>query len=227
MKIRIVVADDNEALRKSLRDLFGTTDDIEVVAMAADGYQALELARAMNPDLVVMDVSMPDLNGVEATRRISSELPAVKVLCFSMHGDQRFVGAALEAGASGYLLKDYAVEDLVQAIRAVAAGETYLCPPIAGTVVEAYKAARGNADPSAYSLLTAREREVLQLVAEGWTSREIAAKLFVSERTVATHRRHLAEKLGIGSVAGLTKYAIRHGLTTVERDRRDAPPPKG
>ena len=215
MSIRVLLADDHEIMLNGLRSLLEQEADMVVVGEAKDGREAVAAAREKAPQVVVMDLSMPGMNGIEATRRIAAEQPAVKVLCFSMHGDQGFVGAALEAGAAGYLLKDYAVDDLVQAIRAVAAGETYLCPQIAGTVVEAYKAARGkNTGPSAYSLLTAREREVLQLIAEGHTNGRIAERLGLSVKTVGTHRERLMAKLDIHTVAGLTKYAVREGLTS-------------
>ncbi len=214
MSIRVLLADDHEIMLNGLRSLLEQEADMVVVGEAKDGREAVAAAREKAPQVVVMDLSMPGMNGIEATRRIAAEQPAVKVLCFSMHGDQGFVGAALEAGAAGYLLKDYAVDDLVQAIRAVAAGETYLCPQIAGTVVEAYRAARGNAGPSAYSLLTAREREVLQLIAEGHTNGRIAERLGLSVKTVGTHRERLMAKLDIHTVAELTKYAVREGLTS-------------
>ena len=214
MSIRVLLVDDHEIMLNGLRSLLGQQQGMEVVGEAKDGRQAVESARELSPHVVVMDLSMPGMNGIEATRRISAELPAVKVLCFSMHGDQRFVGAALEAGAAGYLLKERALEDLVQGIRTVVAGETYLCPRVASAVVEAYKSTRARADDSAYSLLTAREREILQLIAEGNTNAKIAEILGLSVKTIGTHRERLMAKLDIHTVAELTKYAIREGLTS-------------
>ena len=214
MSIRVLLVDDHEIMLNGLRSLLGQQQGMEVVGEAKDGRQAVESARQLSPHVVVMDLSMPGMNGIEATRRISAELPAVKVLCFSMHGDQRFVGAALEAGAAGYLLKERALEDLVRGIRTVVAGDTYLCPRIAGAVVEAYKSTRARADASAYSLLTAREREILQLIAEGNTNVKIAEILGLSVKTIGTHRERLMAKLDIHTVAELTKYAIREGLTS-------------
>lgn len=214
MSIRVLLVDDHEIMLNGLRSLLGQQEGMEVVGEAKDGREAVESARQLSPHVVVMDLSMPGMNGIEATRRISAELPAVKVLCFSMHGDQRFVGAALEAGAAGYLLKERALEDLVRGIRTVVAGETYLCPRIASAVVEAYKSTRARADASAYSLLTAREREILQLIAEGNTNAKIAEILGLSVKTIGTHRERMMAKLDIHTVAELTKYAIREGLTS-------------
>jgi DNA-binding NarL/FixJ family response regulator len=152
------------------------------------------------------------MNGIEATHRLHSEQPAIKVLCLSMHAEARFVRAALDAGATGYLLKDSAYEELVRAIRAVVAGHVYLSPTIAGIVLEDFKASRSGSASTLFSILTEREREVLQLLAEGSATKEIAERLHISLKTVSTHREHIMEKLGIHSVAGLTKYAIREGL---------------
>jgi len=189
--------------------------DIEVVGEADDGLGALKLAVSDAPDLIVMDVSMHGMNGIEATRRIRERWPDIRVLCLSMHGDRRFVSRVLEAGASGYLLKDCSLDDLAGAIRTVVAGRTYLSPAITGTVVADYVTRLGAGDlPNA--LLTGREREVLQLLAEGCRTAEIATRLHVSPKTVGTHRAHIMKKLGIDNLAGLTKYAIREGLTSTE-----------
>ena len=215
MKTRILLADDHELFTEGLRSLLNAQPDMEVIGEARDGRAAVEQAAAMTPDVVVMDLSMPGLNGIEATRRITADCPGVKVLCLSMHDESRFVEGALDAGASGYLLKDCALEELGRAIHTVIADQVYLSPGIAGTVVEAYKnGASKRADSSVFSLLTEREREVLQLLAEGLPTREIAERLHVSAKTIGTHREHLMAKLDIHSVAGLTKYAIRENLTS-------------
>ena len=216
MSIGILLADDHQLFLDGLHALLAQQPGMEVVAEARDGQEAVRAALKHRPDVVVMDISMPGMNGIEATRQITKRLPEVKVLSLSMHADKRFVLAVLEAGASGYLLKESALEELVRAIRAVEAGQTYLSPAIAGFVVEAYKAAHPKTASSMFSLLTAREREVLQLIAEGRSTKEIAELLCVSVKTVSTHREHLMKKLNLYSIAGLTKYAIREGLTSTE-----------
>jgi len=217
MAIRILLADDHQIVRGGFRSLLQQQRDLEVVGEAGDGRAALELARRLKPDMIVMDVAMPDLNGVDATRQILRELPNVKVLALSMHPSRRVVTDMLRAGACGYLVKTCALEELVQAVRAVDAGKTYLSPEIAGGVVEEYvhRVAAGASGPSP-AALSQREREVLQLVAEGKTTRQIAAALHVTVKTVETHRHNIMEKLKVHSVAELTKYAIREGLTPLE-----------
>jgi DNA-binding NarL/FixJ family response regulator len=216
MKTRIILADDHRIMREGLASLLESQADMEVVQHASDGLQAVSLSREMNPDLVVMDITMPGMNGIEATRHISNDVPRVKVICLSVHGDTGFVSAVLDAGASGYLLKDCAFEDLVSAIRTVIDNQIYLSPEIASILVEDYKARRCESVPSAFSKLTEREREIAQLLAEGHTSKEIAKRLHLSVKTVGTHREHLMAKLNLSSLAALTKYAIREGLTSVE-----------
>ncbi|MEE8583468.1 MAG: response regulator transcription factor [Acidobacteriota bacterium] len=214
MSIRILLVDDHEVFLDGLRALLDRQPDMEVVGDAKGGRRAVRLARQTLPQVVVMDASMPGLNGFEATRQIVAEVPEVKVLCLSMHSEERFVLAMLDAGASGYLLKECALEELVRAVRSVAANQVYLSPGIAGIVVEACRAGQHQDRASAFSLLTAREREVLQLIAEGHATKEIAAQLYLSVKTIGTHREHLMDKLKIHSVAGLTKYAIRQELTS-------------
>ena len=215
MSIRILLADDHQILRQGLRTLLEKQPDIEVVAEAEEGRKAVQLARELSPDVVIMDIAMPDLNGIEATRQIITEIPGVKVVALSMHSDRRFVARMLKAGASGYLLKDCAFEELVRAVRTVAVGRIYLSPGIVDVVIEDYlRRLQENDFP--FSLLTPREREVFQLLAEGKTKRQIASRLHVSVRTVDSHRQHIMSKLGIRSVAELTKYAIRAGLTSLE-----------
>ena len=196
MDMRVLLADDHRIVRSGLRRLLDAEPDIEVVAEASDGREAVELATQQSVDVVVMDLAMPNLNGVEATRQILAQSPATKVIALSMHSDRRFVARALQAGASGYLLKDCAAEDLVSAIRAVAAGRTYFSPQISEVVVEDYVSGLAEDDSSAWAVLTPRQREVLQLLAEGKSTREIAAELYVSPKTVETHRHHIMRKLG-------------------------------
>ncbi len=218
MSLRVLLADDHRIVREGLAALIGREPDIEVVGTASDGREAVRLAREAAPDVVLMDVAMPGMSGVEATRQIVAELPAVRVLCLSMHVERKFVSAVLEAGAAGYLLKDCAHEELVEAIRQVTAGRAYLSPSVAATVVDDYAARlSGETAPDA-SPLSGREREVLQLLAEGRSTREVAERLHLSPKTVGSHRERIMRKLGIDSIAGLTKYAIRHGLTTADRN---------
>jgi DNA-binding NarL/FixJ family response regulator len=174
---------------------------------------AVQLAKKLQPDVVIADIGLPDLNGVEATRQICAQVPYSKVLALSMHTDTRFILGVLEAGASGYLLKDAAFEELSGAIKAVLKGQIYLSPSIAGLVVSQFIGRAGAKPKSELANLSKREREVLQLVAEGKSTREIAAALYISGKTVETHRQQIMDKLGIYSVAELTKYAIREGVT--------------
>jgi DNA-binding NarL/FixJ family response regulator len=214
-KNRILIADDHRITRQGLRSLLEKENDMEVVAEASDGRTAVELTREMKPDVVIMDVSMPDLNGIEATRQIIDRYRGVKVIALSMHSDTLFVTEMLKSGVSGYLLKDCAFEELAAAIRSVMAGKTYLSPSISGVVVNGYlnRIADTAVSPSG---LTDREKEVLQMIAEGKSTKQIALKLYISVKTVETHRRQIMNKLNIFSVAELTKYAIRKGLTTIE-----------
>jgi DNA-binding NarL/FixJ family response regulator len=175
------------------------------------------LATEVKPDLVVMDVNMPDLNGIEATRQLMKELPGVKVIALSMYSDKRFVAGMLKAGAAGYILKSGAFDELSTALETVIAGETYLSPKVAGILVEDYISYLAEEKLAPTEVLTAREREILQLLAEGKSAKKIASKLHVSEKTVHTHRQNIMEKLDIHSVAELTKYAIRKGITSVEQ----------
>ncbi|MBA7662460.1 Transcriptional regulatory protein DegU [subsurface metagenome] len=215
MTIKILLADDHRIMRDGLSALLKNEPDIEVVAEAENGREAVEMSRKLKPNVVVMDMSMSGLNGVEATRQILALDDNVKVLVLSMHADKRFVMGALSAGASGYVLKDCAFEELVRAIHTVAMNQTYLSPSIAGIVVESYR--RSQTSPTqSFPVLTPREREVLQLVTEGASAKKIASILNVSMKTVETHRQHVMEKLNAHSVAELTKYAIREGLTSLD-----------
>lgn len=217
MTIRVVLADDHRVVREGLRRLLEREEDVVVVGTVDDGQHAVEIAAEVAPDIVVMDVSMPGMNGIEATRRITGGGSGTKVLCLSMHAERQMVLEALRAGASGYLLKESSGVELVCALRTLAEGRKYISPAIAGIVVEALTSdARGGAG-SPGEALTSREREVLQLLAEGHSTKQIAIRLNVSAKTVSSHREHVMHKLDIESIAGLTKYAIRHGLTTVDR----------
>jgi two-component system response regulator NreC len=217
MAIRVLVADDHNIMLAGLRSLLEKQENLEVVGEADNGRKALQMALEKKPDVVVMDVSMPDLNGIEATVQITERLPTTRVIALSMHSDKRFVLGMLRAGAAGYLLKDCASQELANAITQVAAGKKYLSPEITGVVIDDFLQG-GNADnvDTVTAVLSAREREVLQLIAEGWSTKQIASHLYVSIKTIETHRRQIMKKLDLHTVADLTKYAIREGLTSVE-----------
>ena len=216
MTIRVLIADDHTIMRAGLRSLLEKEDQIEVVAEAENGRKAVQLAVTHKPDVVVMDVSMPDLNGIEATSQVLESLPEAKVIALSMHSDKRFVMGMLRAGAFGYLLKDCASRELANAIVSVASNKKYLSPDIAGVVIEDSLYGGRTEGETVSSMLSAREREVLQLIAEGWSTKQIAAHLYVSVKTIETHRRQIMKKLDLHNIADLTKYAIREGLTSVE-----------
>jgi two-component system response regulator NreC len=214
--IRIILADDHRIVRQGLRILLEAEPDMEVIGEADNGRKVLKLAQELIPDVIIMDLSMPELNGIEATRQILSGAPEVKVVALSMHSDSLFVLNMIKAGASGYLLKDCALEELVKAIRTVVSHKTYLSPGVSDIVIRDFVTGWQTTNDSAFSVLSAREREVLQLMAEGRTTNQIADGLCVSVKTVEAHRKQVMTKLGIRSVAELTKYAIRQGLTSLE-----------
>jgi two-component system response regulator NreC len=214
MTIKILIADDHQIMREGLRTMLEKEHDIKVVGEAEDGRMTHRLAQELIPDVIIMDVAMPDLNGIEATRQIIADLPGVKIIALSMHDDRRFVLNMLKAGAAGYMLKDCAFKDLAKAIRVVMSNKTYLSDEIADIVVKDYLASSTPAGSSVFQLLSPREREVLQLLAEGKTSAQIGESLHISVKTVETHRQQIMVKLKIKSVAELTKYAIREGLTS-------------
>jgi len=216
MSIKILLADDHRIMREGLRSLIENEPDMEVVAEAADGRTTVRLAEEVSPDVAVIDITMPELNGIEASSQIAARAPHIKVLALSMHSDEHFVTGMLRAGASGYLLKDCAAEELCRAIRSLVANETHLSPKVASIVIEDYRRGLSEARPARGKQLTSREREVLQLVTEGETSKKIAARLCVSVKTVDAHRQQIMDKLDIRSVAGLTKYAIRKGITSIQ-----------
>jgi DNA-binding NarL/FixJ family response regulator len=212
---KVLIVDDHAMMRQGLSSMLEDYDQVEVVAEAADGRQALRQARLHQPDIVLMDVGMPNLNGFDATRQIMRAVPHARVIALSMYDDSQFVGRMLGAGAAGYLLKDGAFEEVIEAIETIRAGRLYLGQGITHVVV---------GDPLRVKLpgaqtslpLSQREREVLQLLAEGRTTKQIAAALFISVKTVETHRQRIMDKLDIRSIAELTKYAIREGLTNVQ-----------
>ena len=213
MNIKILLADDHKIVCEGLRTLIEKKPGMEVVGEVENGRMAVRLAQELSPDIVIMDVAMPDLNGIEATRQVLNNGPKVKVIALSMHSDRRFVVQMLKAGASGYLLKDCAFEELTNAIRAVVANRTYLSPKIADTIVKDYTRLFPKTEFSVFSILTPRQRQVLQLLSEGKTTCQIASHLQVSVKTVETYRQQIMEKVDIHSIAELTKYAIREGLT--------------
>lgn len=212
-RLRVLLADDHTLVRAGLRSLMERMDDVEVVAEAANGEEAVALAGLHRPDLVLMDITMPGTGGLEATLRLKQAYPGIKVIILSMHSSEEYVLQALRAGASGYLLKDAATLELGLALQAVGRGETYLSPPISRQVVEGYVRRVGQ-HGDALSVLTARQREILQLIAEGCGTRDIAARLGLSVKTVESHRAQLMERLDIHDVAGLVRFAVRHGLVS-------------
>lgn len=215
MAIRVLLADDHALMREGLRAILARDRDVEVLGEAASGLEAVELCRECRPDVVIMDVAMNDLNGVEATRRIRERDPGVRIVALSSHSDSRFIAEMLRAGASAYVLKENAYAELRRALDAVRRGSTYLCPGAAGTaarIISESDAAGG----SPWHVLGNREREVLQLIAEGHSSPEIAERLHIAPNTVETHRRNIMRKLKLHNVVELARYAIREGLSRVD-----------
>jgi DNA-binding NarL/FixJ family response regulator len=225
MTIRVILADDHRMVREGLRSLLATEDDLDVVGQAADGLTAVRLARELRPDVVVMDLSMPGLNGIEAIRRIRAESADVKVLCLSVHDESRMVMGVLDAGAQGYVLKESSFQELAQAIRKVMGNGVHLSENLVGVVVDEARV-RGTR-PAAHpqTTLTPREREMVQLLSEGHTTQQIADRLHVSAKTVATHRENILHKLHIRSIAELTRYALREGLSALDAPCRSVPRP--
>lgn len=216
MSIKVLIADDHAIVRHGLMRSIQQQEDMEVVGQASDGHSAVELVRELMPNVVLMDVSMPALNGIEATRAILRDSPSTRVIALSMHSAKRYVREMFRAGASGYLLKDCEFDELVQTIRLISEGQTYISPSISRIVVENYTNSMSDDKESAFSILTQREREVLQLMAEGNSTKQIAMRLFISPKTVEAHRLRIMNKLDIDNVALLTKYAIQEGLTPAE-----------
>jgi len=218
MTVRVILADDHKIMREGIHALLEHEPGIEVIGEAEGGESAVRLALEHRPDVVIMDVTMPDMSGIEATRRILADLPEIKIIALSMHSDRRFVREMLAAGAAGYLLKDAAYEELKSALHAVSHNQTYLSPVLdeAAQEQDALVPAEPQPEAKTAGVLSRREREILQLIAEGKSTRHIALSLRLSEKTVAAHRSHIMHKLKVKSVAELTKYAIREGLTCIE-----------
>ncbi|MDY6838756.1 MAG: response regulator transcription factor [Thermodesulfobacteriota bacterium] len=216
MSIKILLSDDHKIFREAVRSLLEKEKQMEIVAEVANGDSAVKLAQELTPDVVVMDIATDSRDGIDATRRIKTLCPLVKVLILSMHRDRKFVGGVLTAGASGYLTTDCTAQELTLAVRAVVAGETCISPAISKTLVEEYVGRVSRGDPLSSPVPKGRERDILQLVAEGKTSTQIASCLGMSIRTVECHRRNIKRKLDIHTTAELTKYAIRKGITSLE-----------
>ena len=214
--IRVLLADDHELVRSGIRLILHTLDGVQVVADARDGHGAIELVEALRPDIALLDISMPGLNGIETTALIRCRFPQTRVVILSMHAGEEYVSQALRAGASGYLLKDATPMELDLALRSVARGETYLSPRVSGAVVEKYlrcaETATGPLDA-----ITPRQREILRLIAEGQSTKQMAAQLEVSIKTVETHRALLMDRLGIHDIAGLVRFAVRVGMVQGDR----------
>lgn len=216
MPIRILIADDQQLFRDGLKALIENENDMEVVAEAENGRQAIQLAQKKKTDVVIMDINMPDLNGIDATRAIVNELPDIKLIALSIHSTRKFVSQMLKAGASGYIVKHCAFKELATAIRTVFSGKPYLCSEILSTVVDGFVSKGPPEETSVFSELSAREREVMQLVAEGWTSENISSHLCISVKTVSSHRRHIMQKLNLKNQTDIVRYAIGEGLISPE-----------
>ncbi len=217
MSVKVLLVDDHRMFREGLRTLLEQEDWLEVVGEVETGHEAIQVATELVPDIIIMDVAMPDLNGVAATRKIAESDLTAKVLVLSMHSDRRYVTGMMEAGASGYILKERAFDELVRAMEAVLRGELYIDPGVGAVIVQDYVHRTTNQAPAGTPALSAREREVLQRIAEGQHTKKIARALELSVKTIETHRRNIMRKLNIFSVAELTKYAIREGMTSLDR----------
>jgi two-component system response regulator NreC len=213
MPVRVLICEDHSIVRDGLRMLLESQPDLEVVGEASNGREAVAQARETRPDVVIMDVSMPELSGLEATRLIKSERPEVQVLVLTMYESDEYFFRALEAGASGYVLKKAATQDLITATRAVARGEAFLYPSVAKKLVGDYvRRMQSGVEPTGYASLSERERELLKLIADGLSNQQIAEQLAITVSTVQTHRSHILDKLSLKTTADLIKYAVRHGL---------------
>ncbi len=215
MKIKILLADDHKIMREGLKSILEKNLDIFIAGEAGNGIEAIDLAKKIHPDIIIMDINMPDLNGIEATSRIISEMPGSRVLALSMYADRGFLIKMLKAGAKGYLLKDCASDELVNAIKVILKNRIYISPSLVDDMVRDYIQLADSVDLSAFSILTPRERDVLQRLSEGRSTKEIAFDLNLSIKTIETFRLKIQEKIGLRSIAELTKYAVREGITSL------------
>ena len=216
-KIKVLVADDHTILRQGIKALLDNQEGIEVIGEAKDGREALAIIEETLPDVILMDIAMPGLNGLEATRRIKKKFPRMKVLVLTMYTNEEYIFQILNAGANGYLVKETAFQDLISAIKAVYKNEAFMSPSISKKVINSYIKRAQDDEEKTCEILTTREREILQLIAEGHSSKKIAELLFISPKTVETHRTHIMDKLNIHNRTGLIKYAIRKGMVDVEK----------
>lgn len=214
-KIRIILVDDHNIVRSGLKNLLENEEGMVIVGEVGTGIRAISLCRELQPDIVIMDVAMPDMNGMEATRKIMARMPNTKVLALSMHSDRRFVSHMFDAGASGYMLKDCALEELAYAIRSIMSSKVYISPSIGGIIVDNYMNRQKDVGTKT-TFLTHREKEVLQLISEGKTTKKAAEMLCLSSKTIDSHRKNIMDKLDIHTVAELTKYALREGMTSLD-----------
>ncbi|MCK5421600.1 MAG: response regulator transcription factor [Deltaproteobacteria bacterium] len=215
--IKVVIADDHTILRQGIKSLLDIQEGIEVMGEAKDGREAIKTIEELLPDVILMDIAMPGLNGLEATRRIKKKFPKVKVVVLTMHANEEYIFQILNAGADGYLVKETAFQDLISAINAVHKGEAFMSPSISKKVMTDYIQRAQGEEKVGFDTLTTREREILQLVAEGNSNKKIAEALFISPKTVETHRAHIMDKLNIHDRAGLIKYAIRKGMIILDK----------
>ena len=213
MSVKIIIADDHKIMRDGLRNMLDKESGMEVVAEAKNGREAVSMAEQLRPDILIMDISMEGLNGIDATRALVAKGLGTRVIALSMHADKRFVAGMFEAGAMAYLLKECSYDELLEAVHQVMSGRTYLCSMISGVMIRDYIQRMRKNEPS---LLSPREKEILQLMAEGGNTKRIADQLKVSVKTVETHRQHVMDKLNIFSIAELTKYAIKEGITALD-----------
>ena len=216
MKIKILLADDHKILRNGMRSMIEKEPDLEVVGEAENGITAVQMACDLNPDVVIMDIAMPGINGVDATREILSKAPEIKVLALSTYSEKQFIFTMLKAGALGYLVKDCAFEELVSAVRSVAENKIYIAPKVLNIVVKEYLNHESQELPKDDVQITPRERDVLRLITKGKNTKEVASELYVSAKTIETHRQNIISKLGIHNVAELTLYAVQSGLITLD-----------
>jgi two-component system, NarL family, response regulator NreC len=216
MEIKILVVDDHKITRDGLCALIGKHPGMRIVGESGDGRNAVKMVNDLKPDVVVMDICMPDLNGIDATRQIVRKFPHMKIIALTMYSDKRYVEGMLKAGVSGYLLKNCAFDELAKAIETVVGGQSYMSSQIADIIMKNYAKALKESHASSAEVLTPREREVLQLIAEGLNSEQIASDLFLSIKTVSTHRRKIMEKLKIDNLAELVKFALREGMTSLD-----------